>query len=188
MHHALEVLFDSGAESLLSRIWSGLRDAGLDATMIDLGARPHVTLAVYDAPLLGDAEAEIAAFCEQEVPVTVTLSSVGSFPGDEGVVFLAPVVTRELLDLHARWHEHFTRWREAVWPYYLPGAWVPHCTMGFHVAPRLLPAAIEFVRTANLPIRGTLARASVLEFDSTSPASLRSRFAVPLGEGSRAEK
>jgi len=133
MHHAVELLFDDGAEAAVLKLWRGLRDAGLGATLLDLGVRPHISLGVYDRPVLTEARELLKAFSASETPVEFRFSSVGSFPGDEGVAFLAPVITRDLLGLHSRYHDHFAHLRNAVRPYYLPGAWVPHCTVGFGI-------------------------------------------------------
>jgi len=184
-YHALELAFDDGAEAAIREIWNGLKAAGLSTTMLDLGARPHVSLAVYDAPALADAREEAEAFFAQESPVPLLFSSVGSFPGDEGVVFLAPVVTPELLGLHARYHARLAHLREAARPHYLPGAWVPHCTIGYNVSPRLLPATVEFVRTAALPIRGTITSAAVLEFESVAPTAVRALMEFALSGPAR---
>ncbi|HLK76938.1 MAG TPA: hypothetical protein VKU77_25235 [Streptosporangiaceae bacterium] len=39
------------------------------------------------------------------------------------------VVTRDLLTLHTQVHNALTGQTVTHWPFYLPGRWVPHCTL-----------------------------------------------------------
>ncbi|MEV2267878.1 2'-5' RNA ligase family protein [Nonomuraea africana] len=60
---------------------------------------------------------------------TLKLSSLGLFPGAEGVLFLGATVTHELLTFHNRVHAALANQSIKHWPCYLPGNWVPHCTL-----------------------------------------------------------
>ena len=130
--YALEVFPDPAGEAVCGGVLDTLERAGVP-TIRTQGHRPHLSL-------------------------TLTLSAVGTFPGSEGVVYWAPTVTRELLDLHSRWFDNLRR--HSTWfdaepgrevehrQYYLPGVWVPHLSLGINVPADRVGEAVSIVRAA----------------------------------------
>ena len=112
-----------------ARPWGNLR-------LSELGARPHVSLSVYGDGLDTNGFPErLLEFARSIDPFDFTLSSLGTFPGQEGVVFLAPVVTRRLLEVHARLPRGvFEAHNNTGMGHYLPGNWVPHCTVAIDLS------------------------------------------------------
>lgn len=93
------------------------------------GVEPHITLADYnelDVNLYTEKLKEFVAF--QENIAAVTFPSVGTFPTN-GTIFLAPTITDELLRLHHSYHDYFIVFHDNLQSYYVPGKWVPHCTI-----------------------------------------------------------
>ncbi len=118
---AVELYFDAVSEARLLAEWDRI---GSD--LAQLGARPHVSLAVFRPPTDPTPVIEaIDAWTAHEDPMEVSLESVGMF--DAGVVFLAPVVSAELIAAHGRFHAFLGDLER--WDLYRPGRWVPHCTM-----------------------------------------------------------
>ena len=64
------------------------------------------------------------------------------------MAFLAPVVTGELLELHAPVHRMAPVVAGAGREYYLPGRWVPHCTIAEGLAPGDIGATVELARNS----------------------------------------
>ena len=180
MHHAIELLFDPDTEAAIRGHWQRLQDAGIPCALADLGASPHVSLGVYDRPLPERWLEPARAWFEARAPVSLTFSSVGTFPGGEGVVFLAPVVTDALLDLHTAYHAAFDEWRSDVRPYYLPGAWVPHCTMGIFLPPEQVTAAMALLQDDTLPIVGAGTRIELLAFEGGMASPVEILAEIPL--------
>lgn len=89
--------------------------------------RPHVSLTVTESLDHGEL-APVRDAVAGHLP-SVLLNLLGTFPGSEGILFLAPVVTDDLLALHTRLQNALAGQRVTQWPYYLPGRWVPHCTL-----------------------------------------------------------
>ena len=181
MHHAVEMLLDAPAEAAIRSVWERLRDEGVSATMLDIGARPHVTLAVYNRLDPDAFRAAAAPFFASEPTVPVRFSSAGTFGGHGGVAFLAPVVTSELLDLHTRFHARFAEHDDDAWPYYRPGAWVPHATVGIMLEPGQVLHALDIARTVDLPIDGRIERAGIMAFDDAMLGPVEELYALPLG-------
>lgn len=165
MGYAIELFYDDDSERAVRECWDGLGAALGKPSLSELGARPHVSLAVYDDDLdtAGFPE-RLLEFAQSIDPFEFRLSSVGTFPGNEGVVFLAPVVTRRLLAVHARFHEVFSRYGESGMAYYLPGNWVPHCTVAIDLAADEVTEAMAYCRGAFQPVKGRFQEIGLVEF------------------------
>ncbi|MHC4576232.1 MAG: 2'-5' RNA ligase family protein [Planctomycetota bacterium] len=162
--YAIELLFDADADAAVRKVWERVRDASGSSLLFDLEARPHVSLAVYD-----DADAAVleeAVFGFDTAPLDFALASAGSFPGEEGVIFIAPVADEALLALHRRWHHGCP----GSLPHYRPGSWVPHCTVGIRLAEPALGSALAVARRA-LPLRGRFEAITLIRFE---------RYAKPI--------
>ena len=164
MPFAVELFLDAAADAAVRAIWRALADAGVLRTMLDIGSHPHVSLADSE-----DLDAErfrpvLEAFARETRPLECSLASVGVFPTDEGVVFLAPVVTRQLLALHRAFHARCSAFGAEASAYYRPGNWVPHCTLAMGVAPAAVPEAVRVCLDAGVPIRGRFERVALVEF------------------------
>ena len=101
MPFAIELTLDAEAGDAVRALWRALADAGIDSFMLRSGAAPHITLAVYDDLDIDAYVTTLGAFATAVAVHAVTFASIGVFP-TTGVVFLAPVVTPELLAIHAR--------------------------------------------------------------------------------------
>jgi hypothetical protein len=129
MAHAIEMFFDEHADAAVRALWQQLANVGLPslATRTHRRHRPHVSLTVTESLDQADL-APVRSALAGRLP-TVLLDALGTFPGSEGVLFLAAVVTEDLLTLHLRAHNALAGQPVAHWPYYLSGRWVPHCTL-----------------------------------------------------------
>jgi 2'-5' RNA ligase len=120
---------------------------------------PHISLAVYDDEDEVDEAAAgrlIEHLAGRHAPIEVTFASLGVFSTDENVLFLAPVVTPALLDLHAAYHAMAEELGATCRAHYLPGRWVPHCTLSMLGT---ISAALEGLRHLAgdwAPLSGTI--------------------------------
>jgi 2'-5' RNA ligase len=132
---ALEMYFDDQADAGVRRLWQTLADAGLPslATLTHRQHRPHVSLTVTES-LAGADLTRLRSVLTAHEP-TLPLHVLGTFPGTEGVLFLGVQVTAGLLAFHADVHAALAGRSIRHWPYYLPGNWVPHCTLAEHLDP-----------------------------------------------------
>jgi 2'-5' RNA ligase len=180
MPYAVELYLEGRAEAAVRVLWEALRDAGLGARLSELGALPHLTLAVYEEDPQEPLRDQLASFFAAEEPLEITLATAGAFPGEEGAVFLGPVVTPALLDLHERFHRRFDHLSAGAWAYYRPSAWVPHVTIAEGLARRDVGRAVDLALDGHLPIQALLARAGVVAFDRELTRPLRHLFDAPL--------
>lgn len=168
MPFAIQLFFDPRCQSRLRRLVSSMRETQLGGTVLieDVKARFHITLAVCDhvnEPVLERVLKEIAADT-QSLPVI--LSSLGIFPSADSVMFLAPVVDQELLDVHRKVHERVSEFSESPWKLYMPGRWVPHCTLALKLPRDGVRRALDHLMESTFPITGELIELGVSEFES----------------------
>jgi 2'-5' RNA ligase len=107
-----------------------------------------------------------------------TLVSVGVFPTVEGVLFLAPTASRALIDVQEQVVARLSQCGAQVGTYWLPGKWVPHCTLAVGIPPEVLPTAVGVCQAAFRPIVGLLTQVSLAELDPVRP-----RYAFDLSPG-----
>lgn len=134
-----------------------------------IGARPHLSLTVFSElhpALLRELLAEFAATTP---PLTVTLTAVGTFPSTQGVVYLAPVVTMDLLAIHARFHALLKPMTATSTAYYLPGNWIPHCTVGIELPANKIGQAVTLCKQTDVFRPVTLTTVRLIEFRPVRP-------------------
>ncbi|XVV16614.1 2'-5' RNA ligase family protein [Actinoplanes sp. CA-131856] len=115
--HTVELLLDSGLESLVRRQWLCLREAGLPslATHGHASNRPHLTVATGES---------LAGLATVDLPLAAEFGAV-TFLGRAAVWEVRP--TEALRELHARvWSS-----LPGAWP--PPGQWVPHVSLALRV-------------------------------------------------------
>ena len=164
MPFAIELFLDPDADAAVRSVWRALADAGVSRTMLDAGSQPHVSLADSRDLDVERFRPVLEAFARETPPLECSLASVGAFPTEEGVVFLAPVATRELLELHQAFHERLGEFGARSSAYYRPGNWVPHCTLAMGAARTAMAEAVTLCLDMALPIRGRFERVALVEF------------------------
>lgn len=129
MAHALEMFLDEAGDSAVRRLWARIDEAGVPSLAHQTHGkhRPHVTLAIAES-LSSVSRARLRSVLAKE-PIRLDLHTLGTFPGDEGAVFLAVTTNRQLISRHEGLHEVLAENAVEQWGYYLPGSWVPHCTL-----------------------------------------------------------
>ncbi|KAB2452159.1 2'-5' RNA ligase family protein [Bacillus sp. CH126_4D] len=104
-----------------------------------VGVEPHITLADYhelDVHLYKEKLEEFVAVQENMAEVT--------FPTN-GTIFLAPAITDELLRLHHSYHDYFKTFHDNLNSYYVPGKWVPHCTIAIKLHANQFLSVMEYI-------------------------------------------
>lgn len=168
MPFAVELFFDTRAEKQICDAWKAIQNAEISSSLLDAGYRPHVSLGVCNRIDSSAFEEELSSFAESVAPFPLTLSSVGIFPGMEGVIFLGVTVTEHLLDIHAAFHKIFKSHVQEQSEHYAVGKWVPHCTLAFGLSESQLVEAVAICRGIPLPIAAEVKEIGLTEVSPTS--------------------
>lgn len=127
--YALLAYFDHETETKLKQFWVKLNELGIsDYGVAVKDRRPHVTLADYQAINVEELLVMLNDYFHQQVEVPIHFHSLGAFLGQK-MLYIAPTMTKSLLDLHGNFHEQFKSFDRNPNSYYLPQRWVPHCTI-----------------------------------------------------------
>lgn len=158
------MLLDDSTSFIVRQAQQAIIDATITQEIGRTDIPPHITLAVsekLDVSLLKRQLEDIAA----GLPIlNISFTKMNTFPTEPAVLYLAPVVTRELIHLHFRVHRMFSECANALWEYYLPDRWVPHCTIAEKLPTSLVEQARDLCQSIELPLEGKLDQMALVEF------------------------
>lgn len=163
MAQALEFYLDGEAETAVRGLWDRLERAGVPslATFQHGRWRPHVSFAV--AGLIPPAvRRDLATDLTRLALPRLWLYTLSTFPDSSNCMFLGAVTDTELLAVHIAVHDTLAGRVRDPWAAYLPGAWVPHCTLTQEVTPAQLAAGFTALHPVE-PIRARIAEVGVAD-------------------------
>jgi 2'-5' RNA ligase len=128
MLYAVELYFNKETEEKIMRLPQGLAEKGLSTRYLEWKTRPHITLGLFNNIDLEKCDKLLKEFTKEVKSLPAHLSSIGIF-NNSRCVFLSPVVTRDLLELHLNFHDTFSFCDHSGYEYYLPDSWAPHCSV-----------------------------------------------------------
>ena len=157
MAQALEFFLDEDADAVVRALWRRLDEAGVPslATRTHRRHRPHVTFAVARSIPARTRQALCRDLALLTLPA-LWLYTLGTFPSTENVLFLGAVTDPELIAVHSTVHDALAGKVQAPSADYLPGAWVPHCTLAEDVSSAQLVAGLAALHPV-VPIRARIA-------------------------------
>jgi 2'-5' RNA ligase len=162
MPFTVQLDLDSAANAALDGLAERLETLTGLATIRRLGDVHHLSLSVSDAIDRDGLDAGLARFAAENRPLDIHLGPVGIFTGETSVLYIAPVVSEDLLALHRRFHAAFTDLDG--WAHYHPSHWVPHVTLAMEVTPDALAAAVALVRAHWVPMAARLDALRLIRF------------------------
>ena len=172
MPFVVELYFDPSTEDRIRDAWKAIDEAGISASMLDGGYRPHVSLGVCDHLEIDSLAQELSNFAASVAPFRLSFPNIGIFSTSEGVVFLGATVTEQLLNVHTAFHEIFKKHAQEQREYYTVGRWVPHCTLAFGLSEAQIVEAVTLCRRIILPTSTKVREIGVVEVSSTSCQTL----------------
>ena len=169
MAYAIYLTFDAATTQAIQTFSQALPLPGYVAKN---GAPPHISLAAFTEaePKVLPALHDLVHQCAHlEAPIEIDLQSLGAFASPDRVLFLSPVVTRALIELHERFHALLGPLGLHTNDYWLPGRWVPHCTLEQNLTPAQLGEAMTQAVQSFKPMQGRLEKIELVEFLPVKP-------------------
>jgi len=173
MPYAVELFFDPSLDKAVRHVWMEASvGASVPNRMAETGNRPHLSLAAFNDCRVEAVVGRLRELAARSWNINIDLNSIGTFASQEGVLFLAPVVTRALLDIHLDCQAQLQDLAQGMWPYYLPEKLAFHCTLNTGLSADEIHAAISAVKATGLPGTGKavemgLVRIPEMEFIAT---------------------
>lgn len=180
MPFSIELFFDTKSDLAVQKIGSILEKGKIPSIFSTLGATPHVSLAVFERFDHRRLHSVMKKLASSYSAVPFKLSSVGSFPGKEGVLFLAPASEIRLLEIHSWLHGIINNVVERSFGYYLPGQWVPHCTLALKLSPRKLEKGLTLLGKSNVALSGRYTQLALVETHPVHIRPIRLIYSIPF--------
>lgn len=165
MAYAVEMYFDTESDRQIRHLWKELHDKNVSSYMFTSGSRPHISLSVLNSLDIPDFARKLKEFAEKLKPFEIRFGSIGVFPEPAGVLYLAPIVTEELLKVHNDFNCVFADYKNEMWYHYLPGIWMPHCTLATDIHKKDLPLALKYLLDSSLPAKARVEEIGIVEFN-----------------------
>lgn len=169
--YAVIVYFDHVSEGNIRRIQSEVSRVTGNTYLSDNRILPHITLTLFSKESFQEILEDLASFAPELRDMSVSLSSIGIFNSTPAVVNLLPVVSDELIRIHASLTGILSRHISDFNPYYERSNWVPHCAVAVNIAPDELTGAIETTCRLFTPMTCTFSALSLVECNPYSKAA-----------------
>jgi 2'-5' RNA ligase len=166
MGFAVELYLDDQSERRVRSLRQIVAEAGAGLDVEHGGATSHVTLAAFDHVDHPRAIAALSRFVESCEPLAVSFDSIGAFESPQRVIFLAPARDESLLATHAELHGFLRSMMLQSSALYVPGRWVPHCTLAREVPADVMDGAVRKAKEAFAPFDATLLEIGLVELET----------------------
>jgi 2'-5' RNA ligase len=168
--YAVIALFDAVLEQRIKRIWEDLESNEISYYASEVEDRvPHITLASYKEVSVTDFIKEMEVFYKDKRKIQVEFQALGSFINTK-TLFYSPTVTKELMELHSNHHSYFASFQKGEESVYLPGKWVPHCTLANRLSEEKLKEAYGHCLNISGRLEGEINRIGLIRVDSSKHA------------------
>ena len=163
MSFAVQLFFDSTTETIIRNARAELAKGGISFSTHDSADRPSLSLALYDELDITACAGKLKVFAEMFSPFALTFSCLGIFPVRKAAFYLAPTVNQKLLDIHAYIHQLLKDNGTLSSANYVPGYWIPHCTLALDIDAEHTAQAIEIGLSMPFPLHCQVEEIGVVE-------------------------
>ena len=143
MDYALIAGFEPTGDWMVRHWMRRLAEHGVNDLYESFGFAPHITLSEFTVDDFAKVESRIISLANSSREIEIRFSSLGIFPGQQGVLHLVPAASKELMALHQTVHLTLSPVCQAFSPLYLEPEWTPHCTLVLEMDPLELPRAYD---------------------------------------------
>jgi len=119
-------------------------------------------LSEFSTEDFAQVESALHLLAQNASEIEVRFSSLGIFPGLQGVLHLVPAANGDLLTLHRQIHQILDPLCQDFSPLYLEPEWTPHCTLVLEMDPLELPRAYDALIDSFKPFTTRLASLEVI--------------------------
>lgn len=167
---AVCLLLDTRGEQAVRRLWQRLENDGIGTLLTHTHRRhvPHLSYAVLRSYDLDEVTAALTQLPDAG-PVTLRFDALGMFRRSR--TWLVPAVTADLAGRQERVIAALETTGADLHRHYLPGAWVPHCTLAVRSQLERLPTIAAAVYDV-LPLVTTADRAALVDTSTGSQQPL----------------
>jgi len=161
---AVELYLDPVSEEKVLKFRDIIYNEGIQPVQGLMADKPHVSLAVFPTTDVERVIGLTGEFARSVHRFGFRLGAVGTFPTTDNVLFVYPVPSVTLLNVHADFHKLIREAGIECSRYYYPGSWVPHLTLEFDISSDDLCRSIRIFKENFKPITGEFTQLGVVGF------------------------
>ncbi len=154
MAYAVKLFLDQELSAQISGLWDGLKLEGISSHMSDSGYQPHITILGARDVDANRARETLVEILRPPSEFALECPAVSVFPGSTSTVFVSVTLTESLRKLHETIHLGAHDWAQDLAPYYKPGSWVPHITVGCQLNSKEVCLTVQKVLNECFPLKG----------------------------------
>jgi 2'-5' RNA ligase len=106
---------------------------------------------------------QISSFAKGQKEFRIKFASIGVFPSESSVVYLSPVYSEELFQIHENLYLFLSNKEYSYDKHYLKGSWIPHCTLGSRLTSNEISIALKYFVENFHSIEATVYRIGIIE-------------------------
>lgn len=162
MNYAIELVFDDESQKVINNIRSLLSSNGVHDEAVKLN---HVSIGDYHTDNIDGLKEKVIEFSKTVKPFELSLVSVGTFMTMENVIFLEPIMTEGLIDIHKSFIEYMNDFDGVLNPYYDVNKWMPHSTISIRLSDEELFKGLKILKeNIKLPIVVKVDRIDIINY------------------------
>ena len=162
--YAVELIFDEESQKKINKIRELLSSSGVHDEAVPTN---HVSIADFETDDLEGLKVKVNEFANNIDKFKLNLAMVGTFMTKENVIFLQPVMTDELMNVHKMFLDSMKDFDGKANEYYNHNKWVPHCTIAIRLSDEELIKGFETLKSISfLPIEVTVDKIDILNYPS----------------------
>jgi len=162
MNYAIELVFDKDSQNTINHIRQQLSENGVHDEAVKLN---HISIGDYQTDNIEGLKRKVVEFSRTIKPFDLSLVSVGTFMTEENVIFLEPVMTEELMDIHRRFINFMKDFDGKLNQYYDIDKWMPHSTIAIRLSDKELFKGIELLKEIiKLPIKVKIEKIDIINY------------------------
>ena len=162
MDYAIELVFDEESQRKINELRNILISNGVHDEAVKLN---HVSIGDYHTDDIDVLKEKVFEFSKTIKPFELKLVSVGTFMTRENVIFLEPIMTEELMDIHKRFIEFMRDFDGDLNPYYDIDKWMPHTTISIRLSDDELFKGLKVLKeNIELPVVVKVDRIDIINY------------------------
>lgn len=164
MKCAIQLAFDDVGQNQINEIRKQLAFAGVRDVAVRIN---HISLAdiEVDDEKLEIVKALVSNFAKERKALKLVIASAGSFMSKENVLFLAPIITEELINYNEDLVNMLVNNGVQCGKYYTKNNWQPHCTIAIKISDNELVKGFEVLKQVDaLPLVVNVDKIDILRY------------------------
>lgn len=162
MDYAIELVFAEESQKVIDDLRIKLSKHGVHDEAVKLN---HISIGDYKTDNIEELKEKVIEFSKTIKPFELSLVSVGTFMTKENVIFLEPVMTSELIEIHRRFIDFMKDFDGVLNAYYDIDKWMPHCTISIRLSDQELFKGMKILKEIiKLPIKVKVEKIDIINY------------------------